>query len=127
MTKCRAILGVQYRCKIPILQKCQQSALDGPHGLCGIHTNALKRGDLQVVATLSQTKEEPEMDHAARVAFINAQIACLNAEVAGMVAENQQRAIVGHSPAYTHADFIAAMNGYYVSHNAVIEYLRDDQ
>lgn len=59
MTECCAILKVQHFCKIPAVQKCQQSAtitVDG-YDFCKTHYNALQRGDLQVLITVRQTKK----------------------------------------------------------------------
>lgn len=59
-----------------------------------------------------------------QAAYIMAQAACAIAEVAGMQAENQQRAASGLSPAYTEQAFndVVARNG--VHHNAVISFFR---
>lgn len=65
------------------------------------------------------------MDIQARAAFIVAQAACANAEIAAMQAENQQRAAIGASPAYTEDQFRAVPDQYQIGWNAVIEYLRD--
>ena len=42
-------------------------------------------------------------------AVIMAKSALLNADIAAMVAENQQRQAEGNSPAYTEDSFVAAM------------------
>ncbi len=47
--------------------------------------------------------DEPEM--AVCVAYITAQTALLNTEVAGMLAENEQRALHGDSPAFGEEGF----------------------
>ncbi|MCB1466598.1 MAG: hypothetical protein KDK08_05500 [Rhizobiaceae bacterium] len=65
------------------------------------------------------------MDHAARVTFIQAQVACMMAELEAMKAENRVREIQGLSPTYGEQQFLALQEKYLVSHNAVIEYLRD--
>lgn len=65
------------------------------------------------------------MDKESRVAFINAQVACALADIAGMQAANAQRAIEGLSPAYGEQDFNSVQHNYMIGHNTVIEYLRD--
>lgn len=65
------------------------------------------------------------MDQAARVAYINAQIVCAQAEIAGMVAFNMQRAALGESMAYDEEEFLKIPIKYGIDHNSVIEYLRD--
>ena len=47
------------------------------------------------------------MTHEQAAAFVNAQTALLNARIAGMAAENMQRAAVGHSMAYDQSYFAA--------------------
>ena len=54
------------------------------------------------------------MTHEERAAFINAQAALLNCEVAGMVAENMQREQLGHSMAYTEENFMI-LHGQYTA------------
>lgn len=41
MMRCAAVLNVQYRCKIPMMQLCQQEATIIADGfpLCGTHVN----------------------------------------------------------------------------------------
>lgn len=65
------------------------------------------------------------MNHEARCAYIVAMAACVNAEVAGMQAENAARAAAGLSQAYTEAAFQEVISRYGIHHNAVIEYLRN--
>jgi hypothetical protein len=65
------------------------------------------------------------MDHAARVAFVQAQTVCALAEIEGMKAENQHRLSLGHSIAYDHAAFMAVPDTYQIGWNTVIDYLRD--
>jgi len=61
-----------------------------------------------------------------KATFINARVAMLNAEIAGMVAENMQRAAIGDSMAYTEASFTRLMDSYGdLYHNALIDYFRD--
>lgn len=65
------------------------------------------------------------MDQEARCAYIIAQAACANAEIAAMQAENQRMATTPGSkePVFTHDDFMAIQDKYMISHNAVIGYL----
>lgn len=65
------------------------------------------------------------MDQNARVAFVNAQVACMLAELEAMKAENRQREIAGHPPAYGNEAFMSLQERYLVGHNAVISYLRE--
>lgn len=60
------------------------------------------------------------MNDEQKAAFIMAQAACLNAEIAGMVAENMQREVLGHSMAYGEEAFVAAVNRSHCHHNAVL-------
>lgn len=55
-------------------------------------------------------------------AFIVAQAAMLNARIAGMVAENMQRAALGHSMAYGADEFFAVEREFdnYLGYNAVV-------
>jgi len=64
------------------------------------------------------------MSPEARIAFVLAQVACANADIAGMQAENQHRLSLGHTIAHDHAAFLAVQDRYMIGHNAVIEYLR---
>ena len=65
------------------------------------------------------------MNESERVAYVMSQVACAQIEAAGMVAENMQRAACGHSMAYTEDAFEALPQKYGITHNQVIEYLRD--
>jgi hypothetical protein len=58
-----------------------------------------------------------------KVAYVLAQVACANAEIAGMQAENQLRALSGFLPAYGEKEFVAVIERYTIGHNAVIGYL----
>lgn len=60
MTTCCAILKTTYRSKIPMVQKCQQTAIVNVKGhmLCMTHLNALQRDDLMVVTKLEMLKDE---------------------------------------------------------------------
>lgn len=64
------------------------------------------------------------MDPQARAAFVIAQAACAQAEIAAMQAENTEREQRGLSPAYGYGQFMAVQDRYLIGHNAVIEYLR---
>lgn len=55
-----------------------------------------------------------------QAAYVMAQAAALNAEVAGMQAENWMREMQGHTIAYGEDAFQDAINRYGVHHNAVI-------
>lgn len=57
-----------------------------------------------------------------KAAFIMAQAAVLNAEIAGMVAENMQRQALGHSMAYDEAAFETLVNRSGCNHNAVVTF-----
>jgi hypothetical protein len=65
------------------------------------------------------------VDEQSRAAFVIAQAACANAEIAAMQAENQQRLSEGLSIAYGADAFRAVESTYLIGHNAVITYLRD--
>jgi hypothetical protein len=64
------------------------------------------------------------MNSEQRVAYINAQTACVNAIVSGMCSENMNRAVRGESPAYVEKDFLAVLSSHCVQHNDVISYLQ---
>lgn len=51
-------------------------------------------------------------------AYVMGQAACLNAEIAGMQAENMQRAALGQSMAYDEVAFIRVIDKYSCHHNA---------
>lgn len=55
-----------------------------------------------------------------KAAYVIGQAACLMAEIAGMQAENQQRAASGFSPAYVQRDFESAIDRYSCHHNAAL-------
>ena len=65
------------------------------------------------------------MDLASRQAFVIAQAACANAEIAAMTAENNIRIERGEAIAYDEEQFMAIQDRYLIGHNAVLEYLRD--
>lgn len=58
-----------------------------------------------------------------RVAFVQAQVACMLAELEGMKAANREAAASGRSPDYHPSDFFALPDRYTVGHNAVIAFL----
>ena len=62
------------------------------------------------------------MTHEQAVAFVNAQTALLNARIAGMTAENMQRAALGNSMAYDEEYFVAVAREFesVLGHNAAI-------
>lgn len=63
----------------------------------------------------------------AKVAFVQAQTAMLNAEIAGMVAENMQRQAVGASMAFHFDDFQKVADKYAQLHyNPLLSYLQED-
>lgn len=64
------------------------------------------------------------MNENQRAAFIMAQAAVLQAEVAGMVAENQHRLSLGHSIAYGEDAFQAAIARSGCAHNDAVAFLR---
>jgi hypothetical protein len=55
-----------------------------------------------------------------KAAYIIAMSACAMAEIAGMQAENQQRAHRGESAAYNEKAFQAVIGGNGIHHNAVL-------
>ena len=55
-----------------------------------------------------------------QAAYVVAMAACVNAEVAAMQAENQQRAHRGESLAYTEDAFAAVADKHGIHHNAVL-------
>jgi hypothetical protein len=59
-----------------------------------------------------------------QAAYVVAMAACVNAEVAAMQAENQQRANRGESVAYTESAFRDLITNYGIHHNAVIGMFR---
>ncbi len=66
-----------------------------------------------------------KMTPAERAAFIMAQAACLNAEVAGMVAENTYREMRGETIAFGEDAFQEVIDKSVCNHNAAISFLRD--
>jgi hypothetical protein len=60
-----------------------------------------------------------------RAAFVIAQAACANAEIAAMQAENAARLAAGLSQAYSEKAFMNVPDKYLIGHNAVISYLAE--
>ena len=60
-----------------------------------------------------------------KAAFIQSQVACATIEAMGMVAENTDRQSRGFSIAYDEVAFDNLTRKYIISHNAVIEFMRD--
>lgn len=67
------------------------------------------------------------MDEQAKAAFILSQVAMMNARIAGMQAENNQRIHLQQAMAYIEADFAAVEREYATTlgYNAVLLYFRD--
>jgi hypothetical protein len=59
-----------------------------------------------------------------KAAFLITQAVCAQAEIAGMQAENADRAVRGLSPAYDETAFYAVPEKYGLYHNQVISYLQ---
>jgi hypothetical protein len=53
-------------------------------------------------------------------AFVFAQAVCAQAAIEGMKADNQQRLNDGHAVAYREDAFLAVIDSYGISHNAVM-------
>ena len=66
------------------------------------------------------------MNDEQRYAYVLAQIACMNAEIAGMQALNAHRIHRGETIAYLDDAFIEVINRYGLGHNAVITTLLGD-
>ena len=64
------------------------------------------------------------MDQSSKVAYIQAQAACAMIEAMAMFSENMQRLHRGESISYAEKEFTNLIDGYGISHNAVIGYLR---
>jgi hypothetical protein len=60
-----------------------------------------------------------------KVAYLNSQITCAMIEAMGMQAENEQRKIMGNSPAYVEDSFMQLLTKYGIHHNAVITLLQE--
>ena len=65
------------------------------------------------------------MDSGERAAYVNAQAVCALAEIAGMVAFNQQRLSLGHSIGYDECAFAAVPEKYGLHHNALMTLFRE--
>lgn len=64
------------------------------------------------------------MNEEQKAAFLMSQVAMLNAQIAGMVAENQYREAIGESPAYNEADFQREASSSGCDQNSAITTLR---
>jgi len=60
-----------------------------------------------------------------KVAYLNSQIACAIIEAMGMQAENEQRKIMGNSPAYVKDSFMQLLDKYGLHHNSIITFLQE--
>ena len=60
-----------------------------------------------------------------RIAFIQCQAVCATAQIEGMKAANAERKFRGDPPKYSEADFLSVEHEFMISHNAVLEYLRN--
>jgi hypothetical protein len=60
-----------------------------------------------------------------KAAFVVAQAACANAEVAAMQAANQHRLSLGYSIAYDEAAFLLVADRYQLGHNTVISFFME--
>lgn len=65
------------------------------------------------------------MNETQRSAYIIAQAACMNAEVAAMQAENMRRQQEDLDITYIEEDFRRLIDKYGLGHNTVIQFLRD--
>lgn len=59
-----------------------------------------------------------------KTAYVLAMVACANAEIAAMTAENQIRVREGQALAYGEKAFLDVPNRYGIHHNAVLELFR---
>ena len=66
------------------------------------------------------------MDKEQRLTYINAMIVCAQIECAGMVADNENSKVIGHSMVHNKEDFDRVINKYGIHHNAVISYFERD-
>ncbi len=55
-----------------------------------------------------------------KAAYVQGQVLCARLELEGMVATNRMREMLGQALAYTGEEFMAVMEKYVISHNAVI-------
>jgi len=60
-----------------------------------------------------------------RIAYIQSQVVCAQAEIEGMKALNHERMDGGYTLAYDEAAFLAVPEKYGLTHNQVIAYLMD--
>lgn len=66
------------------------------------------------------------MNTECRIAFIRVQVACMEAEIAGMIAENTRIASYGGEPTYGYNDFAGLVDKYCLEENQVVAYLRGE-
>lgn len=66
------------------------------------------------------------MNQESRAAFIIAQAACAQAEIAGMMSENMLAMVTQKDLIYTKADFDDLIMKYGIHHNAVLTYLGEE-
>ncbi len=60
-----------------------------------------------------------------KAAYINAQCISANADIQGMIAENQHRLSLGLSIAYDEQAFAEVPDRYGIHHNQIIDFFRD--
>lgn len=65
------------------------------------------------------------MTEGQKVAYINAQILCAQAELAGMIAANQERLNEDLSLAYTEENFDALGEKYGLHHNEILSFFME--
>lgn len=65
------------------------------------------------------------MDNVQKSAYITAQSACLQAEVAAMQQQNTEDTAAGRRLTYAAYDFMGLIDKYGLGHNAVLTYLQD--
>ncbi len=65
-------------------------------------------------------------DPASKAAYLQAKVACMLAEIAGMQAANQHRMSLGHTIAYDEQAFADLPARFGLGENDVIAFLRDE-
>ena len=63
----------------------------------------------------------------ARITYVQGRIAAANIEMQAMVAENNQRLILGQSMAYTDKDFMDLIDEYSLGYNALLTEIYGNQ
>lgn len=58
-------------------------------------------------------------------AYVNAQATAAHIEAAGMLAENQERAIYNRPPAFTQDSFLLLLDRYQLHHNSIMSMYRE--